>query len=215
MNRCPRCGMPPDGTNATCSRCLPGERRIASAPTAAAAGVVTLLRRLETVLGAGAFLLVTYLLGTSARLIPELEVRVMPGSARAATEFLVEPIAANPPPPFVLELADGDVIDIRTGDHFAAPFEVSDPRPCTLTAQVLGLAGGSRDVEVYVLDEDGYDDWQNGVRPHALFESGRASLASLEVDLPRRGRYHLLLSNRYSIFTPKRVRVDGARLRCA
>ncbi|MBW3629404.1 MAG: hypothetical protein KY464_08920 [Gemmatimonadetes bacterium] len=177
--------------------------------------MVALLRALEIAVGGGAFLLVAYLLGTGAGIIPELEVRVLRGPGESAAEFLIHPVAANPPPPFELELADGEVIDLRTGDHFDAPFEVRDPRPCTLTAQVLGLAGGRRDVEVYVLDDDGYLDWQKGVRPRALFESGRATLTSLEVELPSRGRYHLLLSNRYSIFTPKTVRVDDARLRCA
>jgi hypothetical protein len=190
MNHCPRCGEPvPSGS--ACRRCGSIERRTRAPRPVPAGALVSALRGLEIAVGAS-------------------------GSATAAArEFLIDPVAVEPPPPVELELLDADVIDLRTGDHFDAPFEVRDPRPCTLTGRVLGLAGGSRDVEVYVLDDDGYQDWQNGIRPRALFQSGRTSATTLEVDLPKRGRYHLLLSNRYSILTAKRVRIDDARLRCA
>ena len=215
MSYCPRCGAAVE-SDTGCRRCGAADRRRRSpAPATPRSRLTGVPRALEIALGAGAFGFVSYLVATSAGVTPPLEIGRLRPAAVAAAEFLMDPVSAKPPPPFELELLDADVIDLRTGDHFDAPFEVRDPRPCTLTGRVLGLAGGSRDVEIYVLDDAGYQDWQHGIAPAALFESGRSSAATLDVDLPRRGRYHLLLSNRYSIFTSKRVRIDDARLRCA
>jgi hypothetical protein len=216
MSYCPRCGERIE-SDTGCARCVPVERRAhPAAPPVPSTRLTGVPRALEIALGAAAFGFVSYLVATGTGVVPELELDALRGTvATAAAEFLMDPVAAKPPPPFELELLDADVIDLQMGDHFDAPFEVSDPRPCTLTGRVMGLSGGGRDVEVYVLDDAGYEDWQHGIRPSALFESGRSSAATLAVDLPRRGRYHLLLSNRYSILTPKRVRIDDARLRCA
>ena len=220
MPYCPRCGDPLADELAKCPRCLPRERRgsvTRKKPPLPAARFAAVMRGLEVVVAGSSVLLVGYMLGTGTGLIPPLDVDRLMGTpaAIAAGEFLMDPMAAREPPPFELELADAHVIDLRSGDHFNASFVVSDPRPCTLTGQVRGLAGGKRDVEVYVLDEEGYLDWQSGIRPRTIFESGRSNDTTLEVELPSRGRYHLLLSNRFSFLTAKRVRIDDARLRCA
>jgi hypothetical protein len=216
MRYCPRCGAAVAGDGA-CQRCGPPERRRhPPAPEMPRSGLTGLARALEIAVGAGAFGFVSYLVAAIAGVAPMMESgHLRSATGIAAAEFLMDPVSAGPPPPFEMVLLEADVIDLRTGDHFDAPFEVLDPRPCTLTGRVLGLAGGDRDVEVYVLDDAALQDWQDGIAPIALFESGRSSAATFAVDLPRRGRYHLLLSNRYSVFTPKRVRVDAARVRCA
>ena len=219
MNRCPRCGDSLERASALCPRCTTQERRrvaVAKRAPAPGSGFAAVLRVVEVAVGSSAFVGVAYLLGTTAGLLPPLDLaRLLGTPAIAATECRVDPMAAAPPPPYELELADAEEIHLPSGDHYNASFVVRDPRPCMLTGHVKGLAGGNRDVEVYVLDDEGYSDWQNGIRPRTLFESGRSSATSLAVALPRRGRYHLLLSNRYSVLTAKRVRIDDARLRCA
>lgn len=213
MSHCPRCGDAVRRAPA-CATQPPLERR--PRERAAPSAVVRLLRGVELSLGAAAFLLVGYLLATQTGLLPERPIRSLgSGHLVAGTEFLIDPVRAASPPPVDEKLLDGYAITLRSGGHLDTPFEVRDPRPCTLAGRVQGVAGGGRDVEVYVLDESGYRDWRNGIHPDALFESGRASEATLSVALPRKGRYHLLLSNRYSVLTAKRVRIDEARLRCA
>ena len=219
MNRCPRCWDPLERASDLCPRCTTQERRragVAKRPRGPGSGFAAALRVVEVAVGSSAFVGVAYLLATTAGLIAPLDLaRLLGTPAIAATEFRVDPMAAAPPPPYELALADAEVIHLPSGDHYNASFVVRDPRPCMLTGHVMGLSGGSRDVEVYVLDDEGYSDWQKGVRPRTLFQSGRSTATSLAVPLPRRGRYHLLLSNRYSFLTAKRVRIDDARLRCA
>ena len=217
MTHCPRCGNPIPRAPAACPRCTPHERRaVATTKRVPARRFTALMRFLEVTVGSVALVGVSYLVGTGTGLVPPLDVEALTGaSVSAATEFFIDPMAAAPPPPFEMELADAEVITLRSGDHHDESFEVRDPRPCTLTGHVVGLAGGKRDVEVYVLDDDAYRDWENGIRPRTVFESGRTSSTTLDVALPNRGRYHLLLSNRFSFLTAKRIRIDEARLRCA
>jgi hypothetical protein len=213
MNQCPLCGESLRADGPARHPCARGASRQRGVSTGS--GMDRVIRAVQVGLGATTLLLVTYLVGTMAGMIPEVQVRVLGPDGATPSAFLIDPMLAAAPPPLVLELVEGGIVELGSGDHFDAPFEVRDPRPCTLTGQVRGIAGGSRDIEVYVLDDDGYLDWRNGIRPRPLFESGRSSATTLAVELPRRGRYHLLLSNRYSIITPKRLRVDDARLRCA
>lgn len=166
----------------------------------AGAGLERGLRGVEIVLGLAALGFVAYLfyglLGPGSRAAWVLD------GARAA------------PPPLVLTLADSAVIDLHAGEHYDTAFVVDDPRECTVTGRVSGLEGGSRDVEVFLLDREGAAEWHRGVSPAALYESGRASSIDLLARLPGPGEYTLLVSNQYSLFRGKRVLIRDARVVC-
>jgi hypothetical protein len=116
----------------------------------------------------------------------------------------------------VVSVLDDPALRLPPGEHFDTAFVVSDrhKRLCTFRGHVQGLEGGNRDVEVYVLDEDGYVNWRNGIEPRAIHESGRTSASTIEIPMPGEGRFHLLISNRFSVFTSKTVQVDSARVTC-
>lgn len=161
----------------------------------------------------GAVLFAAALVAAPLGIVPEWDLTRLRGAAPGADELMLEPVHAEPER-FVLDLVDAELYEMSAGEYFDTPFEIDDPRQCTLSGEVEGVAGGDRDVEVYVLDELGFQDWRDGVRPDALFASGRATTAYMQVELPSPGRYHLLLSNRYSLFTGKQVRVQDARVVC-
>lgn len=100
------------------------------------------------------------------------------------------------------------------GEHFDTTFVVTDDRPCVITGRVLGVDGGNRDLDVLVLDRDGFTNWHNGTDGSALFVSRRASAATLNVPLPGPGEYSLLISNRFSVLTGKTVNIPDARITC-
>jgi hypothetical protein len=152
-----------------------------------------------------------------------------PAIGRVASAFLApapQPVAAAspearpepppPPPPHVIPVLDEPALRLAAGEHLDTAFVVADPhgRPCTFSGRVQGLEGGSRDVEVYLLDEDDHVNWHNGIKPTPVYESGRTSATTVELPLPGEGRYHLLVSNRYSVFTAKTVQVENARVVC-
>ena len=138
-------------------------------------------------------------------------------SAAAAPEDTAaapEPAPPPPPPPMVLEVASVDGQELGSGQSVWYPIDLHDPRPCRLTGGVEVTEGGDHDVHVFVLDEVGFTNWRHDHQFSALFARERTSAASLDVALPSPGRYYLVVSNRFSLFTGKTVRVDAATVTC-
>lgn len=133
---------------------------------------------------------------------------IAPAAMALVPEFVVRP------GPAVLPLLDARALRVPAGTSHSVSFSVSDERPCVLTGRVVGIAGGRRDVEVYVLDRDGVVDRSSTTGGEALFRSGRTSAVGLRVRLPGPGDYHLLLSNRFSVVADKTVQVEDARVTC-
>ena len=167
-----------------------------------------LIRIAELGLGFVAFAVVSYLL--ASRLAP---FQSFTRSALSDSPVVSSLLPLAPPPPLIVPVLDSSFV-IVAGEHFDTVFAVEDQRPCTLTGRIVGVAGGSRDVEVYVLDEDAYANWHNGVTPSSTFESGRSSSTTLNVRLSSTGKTSLLISNRYSLFTDKHVSAQDVRITC-
>ena len=91
------------------------------------------------------------------------------------------------------------------------PFEVvvaaamSNPRlEGTFTA-----SGANNDIEVLLLNEQQFSNWQNRHAFKSAYESGRVTADKLRIDLPSEpGKYFLIFSNRFSIFSNKGVVAD-------
>jgi len=133
---------------------------------------------------------------------------IAPAAMQLVPEFVLRP------GPAVVPLLDARALHVPAGTSHSVSFSVSDERPCVLTGRVLGVAGGRRDVEVYVLDRGGIADRSSTTGGQALFRSGRTSAVGLQVRLPGPGDYHLLVSNRFSVVSDKTVQVEDARVTC-
>lgn len=203
MKQCPFCAEQIQRAALVCRHC----GRTVQAPHS----LVT-ARAVELGAGFGAFCFVGALL--YAAMGGALDGKMASAFAAPAAASRAPAAAPKPPPPLVVRVLDEDALELPPGEHFDTAFAVSDSRPCTFHARVQGLEGGQRDVEVYLLDEDGNSNWHNGIKPAALYESGRTSASTIEVPLRQKGRFHLLLSNRYSLMTAKIVRVENARVVC-
>jgi len=73
----------------------------------------------------------------------------------------------------------------------------------------FGANGGfGNDIEVYVLSEQDFINWDNGHASKALYNSGKVTVGTLDVVLPdNTGTYYLVFNNKFSLLTRKGVRV--------
>ena len=120
-----------------------------------------------------------------------------------------------PPPPAVFDVASTPgPRRLEAGDYAWYRAELSDPRPCRLAGRVAVLAGGSHDVDVFVVDADGLDSFQAGQEFYALLDEHRTSGVALDLPLEGGRTYFLVVSNRFSAFTPKVIEIDRVIATC-
>lgn len=73
---------------------------------------------------------------------------------------------------------------------------------------VFNAYGGTgNDIEVFIVDENGYALWQKGNAVFTYYSSGRVSSGSIDVSLSK-GIYYMVFSNIFSIFSTKTVLAD-------
>ena len=82
--------------------------------------------------------------------------------------------------------------DIRVDGHFTA------------------TGGTGNDIQVLVMDEDGYVNWQNGHAARRYYDSGQVTQSTIAATLPHPGAYYLVFSNTFSLLTPKAVQARAS-----
>ena len=207
MRACPYCAESIQEAARICRFCGRDVAASGSDQTRDSPFETKLARVLEAGLGLIAVAAVAYLVMT--RLAP----RSSDGETKLAESSATTPLPIDAPP-LVLPLVDSTLV-IYAGGHFDTSFTLDEDRPCILTGRIRGIEGGDRDVEVYVLDVEAFANWHDGGSTLApIFASGRSALTNLNVTVPSQGRSTLLISNRYSLLTDKRVSVENVRLTC-
>jgi len=76
----------------------------------------------------------------------------------------------------------------------------------TLTGHFTASGGSGNDIEVFLLNQDAYTNWQNGHPSSAYYNSGKVTVADANTTLPNgAGTYYLVFNNKFSLFSPKAV----------
>jgi hypothetical protein len=82
--------------------------------------------------------------------------------------------------------------------------------PATISGvKMLGwcvASGGARnDIKVLVLNDIDFYNWKNFNPVKGLYQSEKSTVATIEIEIPKPGRYHLVFSNWFSEFSSKEV----------
>jgi hypothetical protein len=96
----------------------------------------------------------------------------------------------------------------------SSSFKLIVPQGATsvlLHGNFTASGGLSNDIEVFVMPESDFVNWQNGHNAKTLYNSGRVTVGTLDVNLPAdAGTYYLVFSNKSSLLTQRNVLVDAA-----
>jgi hypothetical protein len=117
-----------------------------------------------------------------------------------------------PKAPSVQHLAEAVVNSaFIVGPRTFKPFKVT-LMPGMTNARLEGsftASGANDDIEVTLLDEALFANWQNRSKFEAAYESGRVTSGKIAVTLPARpGTYYVVFSNRFSLISNKAVTAD-------
>lgn len=102
------------------------------------------------------------------------------------------------------EVAAERAITVKAGGY--TWFDYSFNQPTTLKGRFRAQGGGRNDIEVYIMDDDNFENWKNGNQANTYYNSGRVTVANFNVTLPK-GNYHLVFNNKFSVITPKAVTI--------
>ena len=79
----------------------------------------------------------------------------------------------------------------------------------TLKGHFAATGGSGNDIEVFVVAEDEYVNWQNGHPTKAFYNSGKVTQDSINLTLPSDAtNYYVVFSNKFSLLTPKAVQAS-------
>jgi hypothetical protein len=140
-----------------------------------------------------------------------------PASRSAPSAFVAPappPPPPPPPPPLIEPVVAENAIHFAPEQYFSWSFTLNDARPCRLKGRITVIDGGSHDVNVLVLDRDGFINFQNNREFSPLLFRERTSAVTLDVPLNGFEEYHLVVSNRFSMFTGKTVAFENIRGIC-
>lgn len=121
---------------------------------------------------------------------------------------VADSIAADRVRPRVLALFDNDTRSIPTRWFAQKGVHLASRGDCSLTGRIEAIAGGSKDISVYVFTDDEFVNWKNGGTASALFQSGPKTITNLDVALRDSGRFRVVISNRHAYWTEKAIRAD-------
>lgn len=67
--------------------------------------------------------------------------------------------------------------------------------------------GSGNDIKVFILDEDGFANWQNKHSAKMYYDSGKVTAGKIDVRL-KPGTYYLVFDNSFSVLTNKAITSD-------
>jgi hypothetical protein len=101
------------------------------------------------------------------------------------------------------KIAAEKAVSVNAGGY--ASFDYNFTEPGSINGR-FRATGGKNDIEAFILDDDGFENWKNGNQFRFYYFSGRVTVANFNVRLGK-GNYHLIFSNKWSAITPKAVTV--------
>jgi hypothetical protein len=90
--------------------------------------------------------------------------------------------------------------------QFAVPAGAFD---VTMKGHFAATGGVGNDIEVFVVSEDEFVNWQNGHPTQALYNSGKVTQDSINLTLPAdAATYYVVFNNKFSLISPKAVEAN-------
>lgn len=121
------------------------------------------------------------------------------------------PIVETPwrPQPHSVNLTNGAATVKATGYAWYKFTVPAGANSVAVNGHFTASGGTGNDIDCYIIDEDGFSNFQNGHNANTYYNSGKVTQAKIgAANLPA-GTYYLVLDNRFSLLTPKAVQIQA------
>ena len=136
---------------------------------------------------------------------PPAAPRPTPTERAAAAPQPAAPAVAQPAR---TAIAESEAAVIQPGQFLYYEFSIP-ATTCAVRGRIAGLAGGNKDFQALVMDENNYLNWQTNHQAQAHWQSGQVAATNISVTLTGPATYYLVVSNVFSPVTAKTVKVQA------
>jgi len=144
--------------------------------------------------------------GAASPAAPAAAPRPTPTERAAAAP---QPAAPAPPQPTRYSIAESGAAVVQPGQFLYYPFSVAPSATCAITGRIVGLAGGNKDFQALIMDENNFLNWKTSHEAEAYWQSGQVAATNIGVRLSGPATYYLVISNVFSPVTAKTVKVQA------
>ena len=144
--------------------------------------------------------------GAAAPAAPAPAPRPPPTERPAAAPHQAAPTA---PQPTRTAIAESEAAVVQPGQFLYYQFSIPASTACAVTGRIVGLAGGNKDFQVFVMDENNFLNWKTSNQAQAYWQSGQVAATNIGVRLSGPATYYLVISDVFSPVTAKTVKVQA------
>ena len=129
---------------------------------------------------------------------------------QASTETPTATSASAPVPqqPTLITFGAGQPEEIPNESYVHYTFALP-ARSCTVTGRIVGLSGGSKDFQAFIMDDDNFINWQTNHQFRVFWQTEKVAAVTINTPLSGPGTFHIVVSNTFSVMTPKTVTIQG------
>ena len=117
-----------------------------------------------------------------------------------------------PMPGLVVAVPQLQAAVVQPGQFLYYQFSIPSTT-CAVTGRIVGLAGGNKDFQALVMDENSFLNWKTNHQAQAYWQSGQVAATNIGVRLSGPATYYLVISNVFSPVTAKTVKVQAYNLK--
>lgn len=143
--------------------------------------------------------------GAAAPAAPAPAPRPTPTERAAAAP---PPAAPTAPQPTRTAIAESEAAVVQPGQFLYYQFSIPSTT-CAVTGRIVGLAGGNKDFQALVMDENNFLNWKTSHQAQVYWQSGQVAATNIGVRLSGPATYYLVVSNVFSPVTAKTVNVQA------
>lgn len=142
---------------------------------------------------------------------PSDQARGAPVAPRPTPSGGVAVAAAPAPAPEVRRYAivESEAESIKEGSFIYYKFSIN-ASVCTISGRIIGLAGGNKDFQALIMDENNFLNWQTNHQAEAYWQTDQVAATNIVARLAGPATYYLVVNNAFSAFTAKVVKVQAA-----